>query len=113
MSNAFKNSFENGFDQIVLIGSDLPDISKNIIETSFSALKQSNTVFGPAQDGGYYLVGMNSFSPSIFINKPWSQPNLLKSTLIETSDYSLLIELNDIDTIEDLKNSHLNTQFNF
>ena len=113
MLNAFKDGFNKGYEQIILIGSDLPDISEDIISTGFEALKYSKTVFGPAQDGGYYLVGMNTLSPTIFLNKPWSQPDLLKSTLTQINDYSLLNELNDIDTIEDLRSSFLNTQFRF
>ncbi len=113
MLNAFRDGFTKGFEQIILIGSDLPNISEQIINSGFEALKHSETVFGPAQDGGYYLVGMNRLSSTLFLNKPWSQPSLLKDTLSEINDYSLLHELNDIDTIEDLRESFLNTQFNF
>jgi rSAM/selenodomain-associated transferase 1 len=113
MLNAFKDGFDKGYEQIILIGSDLPEISEEIITKGFEALKQSELVFGPAQDGGYYLIGMNKLSPTLFQNKPWSQPNLLQTTLSETNDYSLLKELNDIDTIEDLRNSFLNNQFKF
>ena len=113
MLNAFKDGFDKGYEQIILIGSDLPEISEEMITKGFEALKQSQLVFGPAQDGGYYLIGMNELSPLLFQNKPWSQPNLLQATLFEINDYSLLTELNDIDTIEDLRNSFLNNQFNF
>jgi len=113
MENAFKEGFNKGYDQIVLIGSDLPDITDEIIISGFEALRHSEIVFGPAQDGGYYLVGMKNLSPKLFINKPWSQPNLLKETLSEINNFSLLKVLNDIDTIDDLRNSFLNTQFTF
>jgi len=113
MLNAFKDGFSKGFDQVVLIGSDLPDISEHIINSGFNALKHSKVVLGPAQDGGYYLVGMKTLSPTIFLNKPWSQPSLLKETLAELNNYSLLKELNDIDTIDDLRNSSLNNQFTY
>ena len=113
MLNAFKDGFDKGYEQIILIGSDLPDISERIINTGFNALKHSEIVFGPAQDGGYYLVGMNKMSPNIFLNKPWSQPNLLKETLTELYNYSLLNELNHKDTIDDQRASHLNNQFSF
>jgi len=113
MLNAFKAGFNKGYEQIVLIGSDLPDISEAIITSGFKALKYSDIVFGPAQDGGYYLVGMKNFQPTLFLNKPWSQPNLLKETLTDVNSYSLLKELNDIDTIEDLRTSFINKQFEF
>lgn len=113
MLNAFKDGFNKGFERIILIGSDLPNISEQIINSGFEALTQSEIVFGPALDGGYYLVGMNTLSSTIFINKPWSQPNLLNQTLSEIKNYSLLEVLNDIDTIEDLRDSFLNTQFEY
>jgi len=111
MANAFKASFDKGYEQIILIGSDLPDLTSEIILDGFKALNQNKIVFGPAEDGGYYLIGMNTFNNSLFQNKPWSQTNLLKTTLQELNNYTLLSELNDIDTIDDLKKSSLNISF--
>ncbi len=106
MKNAFSDGFVSGFESIVLVGSDLPDISKNIINMAFKALENAEIVFGPAQDGGYYLIGMNKQYNSLFENKPWSKSNLLKITLqylIQNNiNYHLLETLNDIDTYEDL-----------
>jgi len=111
MSHAFKNGFDLGYEHIVLIGSDLPDISTAIINQSFNTLNDNPFVFGPAQDGGYYLIGMSKYQPQIFINKTWSQSNLLNETLTELDNdkqsYTLLKTLNDIDTYEDLKQSSL------
>ena len=106
MLNAFKDGFKAGYKKIVLIGSDLPDISKVHIENGVAALNENPVVFGPAEDGGYYLVGLSQIEESIFINKPWSQPNLLSETLQELQkngiSVSTLAPLNDIDTYEDL-----------
>ena len=106
MQNAFVDGFILGYESIVLIGSDLPEISKDIILKAFDDLQNSDTVFGPAQDGGYYLIGMNTIHNTVFENKPWSQPNLLEVTLAELkqnrTNFSLLETLNDIDTYEDL-----------
>jgi len=113
MSNAFKDGFDMGYKQIILIGSDLPDISSDIILDGFNALQKNNIVFGPAEDGGYYLVGMNIFTPTLFQNKPWSKPSLLKETLSELKNYTLIQELNDIDTIEDLRLSSLKQEFKY
>jgi len=115
MKNSIKKGFEDGFEKIVLIGSDLPDISSQIIENGFDELKNKEVVFGPAQDGGYYLIGLTKPHDFIFENKPWSQSNLLATTLYELQEnnisYFLLEELNDIDTLEDLKSSSLNKKF--
>jgi len=106
MKNAFQHGFDQGYDNIVLIGSDLPNITKEIIDTGFNALSENNIVFGPAHDGGYYLIGMSEMNTTVFENKPWSQSVLLDVTLQELSEQkvpvSLLESLNDIDTFEDL-----------
>ncbi len=109
MKNAFQNGFDQGYEKIVLIGSDLPNITKDIINSGFDALQESKITFGPAHDGGYYLIGMSEMNTSIFEDKPWSQPTLLENTLQELSEQkisvSLLEPLNDIDTFEDLVQS--------
>ncbi|MDO5978141.1 TIGR04282 family arsenosugar biosynthesis glycosyltransferase [Flavivirga spongiicola] len=109
MKNAFKKGFEDGYERIVLIGSDLPDISSKHIENGLKNLNSSAVVFGPAIDGGYYLIGMTKMYHSIFNDKPWSESHLLEVTLKELNQekipYTLLEALNDIDTFEDLENS--------
>ncbi len=106
MKNAFQYGFDQGYDKIVLIGSDLPNITTEIINSGFDALNESTITFGPADDGGYYLIGMSEMITSVFENKPWSQSSLLDSTLQELSkqqvSVSLLETLNDIDTFDDL-----------
>jgi len=106
MSNAFKDGFDAGYKRIVLIGSDLPDINSNHIINGLKALEEKDVVFGPAEDGGYYLVGMSQLEETIFTDKPWSQPQLLTQTLQELQknnvSVSILDTLNDIDTYEDL-----------
>jgi rSAM/selenodomain-associated transferase 1 len=113
MSNAFENGFKQGYEKVILIGSDLPDISPSIIQEAFDKLEKSEVVFGPAEDGGYYLIGMKKPRKFIFENKPWSETELLKLTLEELGkqdvSYSFLQTLNDIDTFEDLKSSKLYT----
>lgn len=109
MKNAFQKGFADGYERIVLIGTDLPDINTKHLKKGLKALVNNSMVFGPAMDGGYYLIGMNKFHTFIFENKPWSLPNLLESTLLELKQknisFSLLETLNDIDTFEDLKAS--------
>ena len=106
MKNAFKNGFNAGYKRIVLIGSDLPDINSTHIEAGLNKLKTNDIVFGPAEDGGYYLIGLSKMNTSVFKNKPWSQDNLLEETLSELKEnrvtFSTLETLNDIDNFEDL-----------
>jgi len=106
MKNAFKKGFEDGYERIVLIGSDLPDITANHINQGLEALKQNEVTFGPAEDGGYYLLGLSKMRNFVFDNKPWSETHLLEETLSELKEngvtYTTLNYLNDIDTYEDL-----------
>ena len=115
MKNAFQNGFNAGYERIIGIGSDLPDLNAAVMSEGIEALIQSDTVFGPSEDGGYYLLGMNKMIDCIFDNKEWSTDGLLSATMKELSvkNYSikLLTELNDIDTIEDLKASSVSKQF--
>lgn len=111
MKNAFKKGFKDGYKRIVLIGSDLPDITENHINNGLDALKNNDAVFGPAEDGGYYLIGLSKMYDIVFDNKPWSESTLLKKTLNELKEnqitFTTLETLNDIDTFEDLVASKL------
>tara|TARA_R110002096_G_scaffold161174_4_gene327702 strand:- start:4436 stop:5065 length:630 start_codon:yes stop_codon:yes gene_type:complete len=106
MKNAFIDGFKAGYNRIVLIGSDLPDIKSEHLENGLQALHKNEVVFGPAEDGGYYLIGLNKMHDFIFENKPWSESNLLEETINELNEkrikFSTLVALNDIDTFEDL-----------
>lgn len=105
MKNAFSKGFQAGFQHIVIIGSDLLDITTEDINEAFEALKTYDYVIGPAEDGGYYLLGMNKLNSTLFENKDWSSNTVLQDTLIDlkTEHIVLLDERNDIDTYEDLE----------
>lgn len=109
MKNAFEEGFKDGYDRIVLIGSDLPDLDVKHLTSGLDALHTAEVVFGPAIDGGYYLIGLSTMQPCVFNDKPWSRSNLLNVTLdeLKQNDIShvLLEPLNDIDTFEDLQAS--------
>ena len=90
MKNAIAQGFADGYQNIILIGSDLPTISNDIITYGFESLKDNEVVFGPAQDGGYYLIGLTKMQHCIFENKPWSTNKLLDLTLEELKSKNLL-----------------------
>lgn len=106
MLNAFALSFSRGYDKVVVIGSDCPQLTTEIIEKSFEALNFNEVVIGPAKDGGYYLLGMNKLYKELFQNKTWSSENVLLDTLIDLKKtnipYTLLETLSDVDREEDL-----------
>lgn len=68
---------------VIVIGSDIPDISPSHIERAFRLLGDNDAVFGPARDGGYWLVGLKRRPrvPNIFARVRWSTKHALKDTL--------------------------------
>ena len=105
MEEAFLSGFKNGYKNIIVIGSDLYDLNQEELEGAFKALETFEYVLGPAEDGGYYLLGMNTFNPNIFKNKAWGTDTVLRDTLIDLKDQQiqLLDERNDIDIYDDIK----------
>jgi rSAM/selenodomain-associated transferase 1 len=105
MLHAFKNGFETGYEKVLIIGSDLYDLTAETIENAFIALENNEVVIGPAEDGGYYLLGMNSLEEKVFKNKDWGTETVRKDTLEDLKDKKvfLLGELNDVDVFEDIE----------
>ncbi len=105
MLHAFKNGFKAGYEKVIIIGSDLYDLTSETIENAIIALENNEVVIGPAEDGGYYLLGMNSLEEKIFKNKDWGTETVRKDTLEDLKDKKvfLLGELNDVDVFEDIE----------
>lgn len=104
MENAFLELLGT-HKKVIIIGSDLLDLSTEIIEDAFYKLDTHDVVIGPAEDGGYYLLGIKKLHQNIFKNKAWGTETVRKDTLndLQNSTVFLLKELNDIDTFEDVK----------
>ena len=105
MQNAFSELFGLGYENLIIIGSDLLDLDQNLIEHAFQQLSHHDVVIGPSKDGGYYLLGLKMMREPIFKNKAWGTETVLADTLndLQNTDVVLLEELNDIDTFEDIK----------
>jgi uncharacterized protein len=106
MQNAFKNAFSKDYNKAVIIGSDLFDLQPRHIEDAFNKLDNNDVVIGPAQDGGYYLLGIKKVHSQIFINKKWGASTVFQYTIndLQNENVFLLEELNDIDIYDDIKN---------
>lgn len=106
MENAFRCGFASGFSNIIIIGSDLYDLSEEDLKKAFSALRASQAVIGPATDGGYYLLGLKTLISPVFHNKTWGSNTVLEATLDDLQKYkpAKLEARNDIDRWEDLEN---------
>jgi len=109
MYNAFESIFtENIFDSVLLIGSDIPGISENLIKDGEESLKNYHYCLGESDDGGYYLIGMckGYLKKDIFNGIKWSGPDVYSDTLQKMEKFGgvrLMEKLNDIDTLNDLK----------
>ncbi|WP_369048319.1 TIGR04282 family arsenosugar biosynthesis glycosyltransferase [Tenacibaculum sp. UWU-22] len=106
MQSAFKKAFDMGYKKVLIIGSDLYDLTQSHINKAFEKLNSNDVVMGPAKDGGYYLLAMKKLHANIFENKAWGTATVKTETLNDLKDNRvyLLDELNDIDVIEDLEN---------
>ncbi len=104
MANAFSDGFENGFKKIVIIGSDMYDLSQSDLEKAFFSLDDHDYVIGPAEDGGYYLLGMRVENPKLFQGKVWGTESVLKDTLKDLAGEKIMLlpEKNDVDHYEDI-----------
>jgi rSAM/selenodomain-associated transferase 1 len=107
MERAFQKAFRQGWKRVVLIGSDLPDLTPAIIQESLERLTDHDLVLGPAWDGGYYLIGMKASRPGLFGNSIfWGTKEVLKNTLLKANQLglktALLPRLRDVDRPEDL-----------
>ncbi len=91
---------------VVVVGSDIPDLDAGHIARAFKALGRHDWVFGPAADGGYWLVGARRrrapWRP--FDAVRWSSPNALADSLanLKGARVALLEQLHDVDTGADL-----------
>lgn len=105
MLQAFQKAFDQNYDKVIIVGSDLYDLTAKHIEEAFQQLDQHDVVFGPAQDGGYYLLGMKSLYSPVFKNKSWGEDRVLEDSLNDLKNQSVyqLEMLNDIDVFEDMK----------
>lgn len=106
MRAAFELVFSKGYNRAIIIGSDCPGISGELLNDAFTALDNNDAVIGPANDGGYYLLGMKVLLEELFTDIPWSTDMVLAETQQRLHNRQvrtqLLAELTDVDTMEDM-----------
>ncbi len=90
---------------VVLIGGDIPAVQQEHIAAAFGQLGRHDLVFGPATDGGFWLVGKHGPVPrGLFANVGWSCPSTLKEARESAGPLrvGLVAKLSDVDTVADL-----------
>ena len=115
----FQLAFEHQFTSVVLLGSDSPTIPRHLIQEALDQLQSHDCVIGPANDGGYYLIGLSNLHSGhadLFEAIQWSTEHVFKQTMQRAAELKLSVHTlaawYDVDTIEDLTRavSDLNKQ---
>ena len=106
LARAFEVSFREGSPATILIGTDCPGLTVDLVSTAYAKLSANPVVLGPAADGGYYLVGMRRPIPELFRGLAWGGETVLADSLDRLARAglrpALLDRLHDIDRPEDL-----------
>ena len=108
LGDKMKDAFDRVLDindKAIIIGSDCPYLSEDIIQEALDALDSKDVVIGPTFDGGYYLLGMKCLIPELFDNMVFSTRSVYDDTLERINKLSLshhkLATLHDVDYYED------------
>ena len=111
MFNALKKILGLGYGAAVLVGADIWGIKSQDFNDAFDLLKHKDVVFGPARDGGYYLVGFKNPYPDLFRLAAWSHERVLSDSLDickrNNLSVGLIRKLKDIDYAADLEGTDL------
>ena len=107
MVASFRNAFNRGIDRVVLVGTDCPEITTAILDQAATALMRADLVLGPADDGGYYLIGLARSLPELFEGISWGGGDVFDATRAACDALgivpAILPELRDVDRLDDLK----------
>jgi rSAM/selenodomain-associated transferase 1 len=105
LQRAFADAFALFPIPVLVIGSDCPTLTQADIELAWDALRENDAVLGPAQDGGYWLIGLREPQPNLFETIAWSTPEVLQQTLQKIEIAGLKAKLlqvrRDIDSAAD------------
>lgn len=106
LASAFEDSFRENSPATVIIGSDCPALTPEVLATAFDSLKTNSVVIGPATDGGYYLIGLTRLVPELFQGVAWGTETVLAQSqqiLAHGGNKPALLKpLDDLDRPEDM-----------
>jgi uncharacterized protein len=114
MESAFREALATGAKKALIIGSDCPELSGELLQQAFDALDHADFVIGPTPDGGYYLLGMKQMESSVFHDIEWSTASVRNTTIEKIRAAGLscaeLPVLSDLDTEEDVPVGMMNDE---
>lgn len=109
MDAGIRDLLSSGFDGVVLVGSDLPTLPPAHVTEALDRLARSpdGVVLGPAEDGGYYLIGLTRPHAALFSDIPWGTAQALSWTLRAARSLGVPVALlpswYDVDSDADLR----------
>ena len=107
LKQVFEELFSRGYPKVIAFNSDGPSLPKAYIRKAIQLLDENDVVFGPSDDGGYYLVGLNEIQAELFNDIQWSTAQVMEQSLaraeIANLRVALLPEWYDVDTAGDLR----------
>jgi rSAM/selenodomain-associated transferase 1 len=109
MRDGARDLLTSGFDAVVLIGSDLPTLPAENVSAALGILghRPEALVLGPAEDGGYYLIGLTQSRPELFEHIPWGTPLVLQRTREVAEALGIAVETMprwyDVDSVPNLR----------
>ena len=105
MYNALLQGLER-FPKVILVGSDSPQLDRDYLQSAIAALDESEVVLGPAEDGGYVLIGVRQLDKRWFEEVAWGTDTVFADTVarfeLTGANWTRLSVLQDIDRPEDL-----------
>lgn len=106
MQAAAARAFSRGAKRVVIIGTDCPSIDEPTLSEAFVALVKNDVVYGPAADGGYYLIGLSKPCPQLFTGIAWGENRVLEQSFTAARESFLNVAMleirEDVDTPADL-----------
>ncbi len=107
MARAFRCAFRDGMRRVVLVGSDCPGVTSDLLGQAFRELGRADVVLGPAADGGYYLMGLRQPAPELFRDIAWGTDAVFAQTVNRAREAGLRVgqvaQLQDVDVPADLE----------
>lgn len=116
MSHAFRHSFELGYEQTLIVGSDSPDLPLSHLQGALQHLEADEVVIGPSADGGYYALGFSqvNYCPQVFEGIAWSTESVRSQTLHILQQHNRRVyqlpPWYDVDTLDELRRFYQHNQ---
>ncbi len=103
MANAFNDSFAEGYEKVVLVGTDIPSMRASHLIDALIGLDDSDCVLGKSADGGYYLIALSQMI-DVFSDITWSSSSVFDETVkrLKGYKYSTVETLKDVDEVADI-----------